>query len=169
MFSTHFLQRALPFILTLIVGVSLGSLFGSSGARYDERAMSAFVKRGDRACRSYRRSPRRSAESGAVITFKPSPRYTEEARRNNFAGELRLRVLLDADGKVSEVEPLNDLPYGLTEEGVRAAKGIEFKPATREGEAVSSWVYVTQSFSQPSSMKTRTTEESAAAAATTRR
>ena len=42
---------------------------------------------------------------------------------------MRLAVYLDFDGKVSIAGVISSLPYGLTEETIKAAKQIKFKPA----------------------------------------
>lgn len=76
----------------------------------------------------------------AVITAKPKPSYTKEARRNGIQGFVTLRVLLSARGKIARVRVLKGLPAGLTENAIRAACKMEFKPATKNGQAVAQWL-----------------------------
>nr|WP_281721735.1 energy transducer TonB [Nitrosomonas nitrosa] len=64
-------------------------------------------------------------------------KYTEEARENKVQGEVVLSVILSADGKIANVEVLKGLPYGLTENAIKAAQQIRFRPATKNGQAVS--------------------------------
>lgn len=76
----------------------------------------------------------------ATMSAKPKPSYTREARRNGVQGFVTLKVLLSARGKVARVRVVKGLPAGLTENAIRAACKIEFKPAMKERRAVSQWV-----------------------------
>jgi TonB family protein len=82
----------------------------------------------------------KEADTRAVITGKPKPSYTTAARRNGVQGFVTLKVLLSADNKISRVRVVKGLPAGLTENAIRAACKMEFKPATKDGHAVSQWV-----------------------------
>ncbi|HKP72042.1 MAG TPA: energy transducer TonB [Pyrinomonadaceae bacterium] len=83
----------------------------------------------------------------AVITSRPNPGYPPEARRQNVQGVVRLRIILGADGRVrDEMEVLEGLPLGVTEEAIRAARQIEFEPAQKDGRAVSQYVTVVYNF-----------------------
>jgi protein TonB len=88
----------------------------------------------------------READEPVQMTKKPSPDYTREARRNGVQGFVTLKVLLAADSKVSRVRVLKALPAGLTENAIRAACKIQFKPATKAGQPVSTWVTVEFAF-----------------------
>jgi TonB family protein len=82
----------------------------------------------------------------ATIRFRPEPDYSEEARRANVTGVVRLRAVLGWDGKVRHVLVLRGLPPGLTERAVAAARRIKFEPA-RVGEMpVSQWVVIEYNF-----------------------
>lgn len=76
----------------------------------------------------------------AEITGKPEPGYTREARRAGAQGVVVLKVLLLGDGKLDRVRVVRRLPYGLTENAIRAACEIKFKPAMKGGAPVSQWV-----------------------------
>lgn len=82
----------------------------------------------------------------AVITRKPEPAFTEQARKNGVSGLVRLRAVLDADGKVKHILVLRGLPEGLSEMAVRAARRIEFLPAVREGRPVAQYVTLEYNF-----------------------
>jgi TonB family protein len=82
----------------------------------------------------------------AVITAKPEPGFTEEARRANVTGVVRLRVVLQADGSVRHILVVKGLPLGLTQRAVEAARGIRFKPATVNGQHVSQFVTLEYNF-----------------------
>ena len=76
----------------------------------------------------------------AEITARPDPRYTREARRVGVQGVVVLKVLLLANGKLDRVRVVRPVPYGLTENAIRAACEIKFKPAKKAGQEVSEWV-----------------------------
>ena len=90
----------------------------------------------------------RERSSGkAVILSKPEPTYTENARRNQVAGTVVLRVVLHASGHVSEIRVVRGLPYGLTKRAMEAAKRIKFKPAMKDGRAISQFMIIEYNFS----------------------
>lgn len=82
----------------------------------------------------------------ALITFKPEPGFTEEARRDNVSGVVKLRALLKYDGTVEVVEVIKGLEKGLTERTVEAAKKIRFQPAMRNGRPVTQSVILEYNF-----------------------
>ncbi|MGI9166512.1 MAG: energy transducer TonB [Pyrinomonadaceae bacterium] len=73
----------------------------------------------------------------AVTSAKPKPSYTKEARRNGAQGYVILKVAVSSSGEITRVRVVRRLPFGLTENAIRAACKLEFKPATKGGEAVS--------------------------------
>ncbi|HEX8459742.1 MAG TPA: energy transducer TonB [Pyrinomonadaceae bacterium] len=82
----------------------------------------------------------------AQIISKPEPLYTEEARRNQVTGTVRLRLVLTAAGQVTGITPLTKLPDGLTEKAIEAARRISFKPAEKDGRPVSQYVTIEYNF-----------------------
>ena len=82
----------------------------------------------------------------AVITFKPEPGFTEEARKNNVTGVVRLRAILSASGGVTSITPIKTLPDGLTEKAIAAARQIRFTPAEKDGHAVSQYIVLEYNF-----------------------
>lgn len=78
----------------------------------------------------------------AVITDKPRPSYTKEASRAGVQGYVLLRVMLSFTGEIGKVRVLRRLPYGLTENAIRVACQIKFKPAMKDGQKVSQWANV---------------------------
>jgi TonB family protein len=56
--------------------------------------------------------------------------YPAEARAAGISGQLRVRLLVDARGRVATATPLGKpLGYGLDEFALRQARLIEFEPA----------------------------------------
>jgi protein TonB len=82
----------------------------------------------------------------ALITFKPEPGFTEDARKNNVTGLVRLRAILSASGEVTSVSVIKGLPDGLTEKAITAAKQIRFRPAQKDGRTVSQFVVLEYNF-----------------------
>ena len=82
----------------------------------------------------------------AEITEKKLPGYTREARRIGVQGIVVLKVLLQADGKIDRVRVIRRLPYGLTENAIRVACEIKFKPAMKAGQPVAQWLNVQYAF-----------------------
>jgi len=74
----------------------------------------------------------------AEITSKPNPLYTEEARRLKIEGEVLLKVNFSVSGNVQVLGVVRGLGHGLDETAIRAAQGMKFKPAMRDGKAVDS-------------------------------
>jgi TonB family protein len=146
-----FLKRVLPFTLTLIVGLALGSLFNlfnaspQSAARPSFRFERSYATGSGGGCRNRTRSYTASIRS-AEIFYRPEPLYTAEARRNRTEGDVTLRLTLGADGTVRDVETITSLPDGLTEQARRAALAIKFNPATRDGSPVDEVKMITYSF-----------------------
>lgn len=86
------------------------------------------------------------ADAPARIKDKPAPGFTEEARRNDVRGRVRLRAVLASDGSVKHVLVLEGLPFGISEMCVAAAKRIRFTPAVKNGRPVSQFVMLEYNF-----------------------
>ncbi len=91
-------------------------------------------------------------DTPAQLLSKPTPSYTKEARRLGVQGQVVLKVLFSSEGEVSRIRVHRGLSAGLTEKAIYAACKIKFKPAIKNGVAVSRWVTVEYAFrvSQPS-------------------
>jgi hypothetical protein len=135
--STCFLKRFLPFMLTLIIGVGLGSLFQHSSPQpqYTTRLYA------DHHC-SHRYSATLNttstyeainSSSPFYITFEPPTHMTEAARRHQTYGVVELLVEYRADGTAHVLKRITTLPDGLTEEAVRVAEETQFQPEIRNG------------------------------------
>lgn len=67
---------------------------------------------------------------------KPYPRYTDEARNNNITGKIKIAVEFGANGQIRYLVPIRGLPYGLTENAMKAASEIKFKSAVKNDKPV---------------------------------
>jgi TonB family protein len=75
-----------------------------------------------------------------VLLNRPRPIFTEEARRNKIQGVVRMKILIDVSGKVTQVVVTRGLPDGLDLEAIRAAYQMRFRPAMKSGRPVSFWL-----------------------------
>ncbi|HLG58185.1 MAG TPA: energy transducer TonB [Vicinamibacterales bacterium] len=72
------------------------------------------------------------------IVFKPTPEYTDEARRARIEGTVSLELEFTAAGDVRMLRVVRGLGHGLDEAAQRAALRIRFKPAQSDGRPVDS-------------------------------
>lgn len=80
--------------------------------------------------------PAAPAYDPVEITAKPNPVYTAEARRLRIQGEVLLRVVFTASGRLQILGVARGLGHGLDQAAVQAAREIQFKPARRNGQPV---------------------------------
>ncbi len=71
------------------------------------------------------------------ILSKPSPHYTEEARREKIKGKVILSVVFNKTASITNIQVIHSLGYGLDEEAIKTASQVKFIPATRNGVRVS--------------------------------
>ena len=77
----------------------------------------------------------------------PRPKYPSAARRLRRAATVRVRVLVDATGRVSETQlPGPEAGFGFDGAAEAAAQRSQWTPATRNGEPVDSWALLTIEF-----------------------
>ena len=154
---TCFLKRVVPFALTLIVGLMLGTMLSPAKVSPNRVVMpqpNSYADGigagygGGSGCRSNvgrvsslgRTFTPREVDQKARIISRDEPQYTDEARENKVAGTVVLRAVFSASGDVTNIRVVNGLPYGLTEKAVEAAREIKFSPAVKEGRAVSQYI-----------------------------
>ena len=85
-------------------------------------------------------------KSRAKLINAPAAVYPDEARQAGVDGEVRLRVVLAADGTVKHIFPMKSLKHGLTESAMSAARQITFKPAMRDDQPVSQFATLSYEF-----------------------
>jgi TonB family protein len=78
------------------------------------------------------------ASAPVSIQSKPTPVYTPEARQLKVEGEVLLNVVFTAEGQIRVLNVVRGLGHGLDEAARRAAQGVRFSPATRDGHPVDS-------------------------------
>jgi len=80
------------------------------------------------------------------ILSKPEAQYTEAARSHQIVGTVMLRMLFTKEGSVENITVIRGLPHGLTQAAITAAQQLKFKPATKDGQAVSMYAQVDYNF-----------------------
>lgn len=72
-----------------------------------------------------------------VILHKEKAKYTKEARDHGTEGVVVVSAVFTAEGKITGLRVIRSLPDGLTEKAIEALQKIRFKPARKDGKAVS--------------------------------
>ncbi|MBN2193088.1 MAG: energy transducer TonB [Polyangiaceae bacterium] len=62
--------------------------------------------------------------------------YTVQAKVAGIEGRVRLRLMIDETGRVTDAAVLSGLGYGLDEAALRAARQMHFRPSTQCGKPV---------------------------------
>lgn len=88
----------------------------------------------------------------ARLFKQPLAAYPDEARNAKAKGEVRLRLVLAADGNVRYIFPTKPSKHGLTEAAIEAARRIEFEPAIRNGHRASQFVSLVYKFEDGQSL-----------------
>jgi TonB family protein len=104
---------------------------------WEEQAESKYIF--DQTFNRFPDEPQEVVDSKPVLMDSVFPNYTEEARKNRIEGSVRASVLVGADGKVKRVRIISGLPDGLNEEAILACNQMQFKPAMKNGLAVTYW------------------------------
>ncbi|HXU45436.1 MAG TPA: TonB family protein [Thermoanaerobaculia bacterium] len=81
-----------------------------------------------------------------VAVTRVEPRYTEEARKIRLQGTVVLEAIIDEQGRVTNVNILKGLSFGLDREAANAVSQWRFRPATLEGRPVKVYFNLTVQF-----------------------
>lgn len=116
-------------------GVAGGGYEHASGAAQPQVAMGGFERApaAARPSKALTPAPESVNFQPVEILSKPSPVYTEEARRSGVQGEVALSVVFQASGTIRVVGVVKSLGHGLDQAAQQAAAQIRFKPAQRDG------------------------------------
>lgn len=85
-------------------------------------------------------------EKKARLRETPLAISPEMARAAKAEGEVRLRLVLAADGTVEYIFPMKPEKHGLTEAAMEAARQIKFEPAIKNGQPVSQFLTLAYEF-----------------------
>jgi TonB family protein len=78
-----------------------------------------------------------TAQVKPTILHREKANYTVKARDEKIQGTVVLQVVFDKNGRITNVIPIRELPYGLTEQAIGTAYRIRFTPAMKDGQPVS--------------------------------
>lgn len=81
------------------------------------------------------------------ILTKPNPTYTQKARSENISGTITMAVFFADSGRVTHALILKGLGGGLNETALKAAYGITFEPAKKDGKPFSQIKMIQYSYS----------------------
>lgn len=81
-----------------------------------------------------------------AVIKRVSAEYPESAKAAGLQGNVVLKILIGADGKVQEVEVLKSASPELDEAAINAVKQFVFTPAEKNGKPVRVWFAVPFTF-----------------------
>ncbi len=90
--------------------------------------------------------PPSQVDEMATLSSEVKVPYPEEARREGIEGAVIMRIIVGADGQVLSAKLLKGPGFGLNEAALSAIKRFKFKPATKNGEKVSTELDYTYRF-----------------------
>ena len=82
----------------------------------------------------------------AKATYQPNPEYSDRAARKKIQGDVRLSIIVTAEGTVRDPQVTKSLDKDLDKNAVECVKKWKFEPATKDGKPVSTHVAVEVSF-----------------------
>lgn len=86
--------------------------------------------------------------STATVTTAPrfrkvvKPEYSKEMIDQKIQGTVKVKILVDIDGKVKKATCINDIGYDSATQAVKATLAMEFDPAMRGNDPVAVWIIV---------------------------
>jgi TonB family protein len=93
------------------------------------------------------------AESAAGAGFKApeflnrvKPEFTDPADRADINATVEARVVLRASGEMGDIEIIRWAGFGLDEAAIRAIRQLKFKPASRNGQPISTRAVIRYNF-----------------------
>lgn len=88
----------------------------------------------------------REVDKKIQLKTRTEPKYPQAAKQKQIRGVVVLKAVFSSTGRVTYIQVLQGLPYGLTEAAIEAARGIKFIPATKDGKFVSMWMQLEYNF-----------------------
>jgi TonB family protein len=84
--------------------------------------------------------------SAPVLLNQVEAKYSNAARRAKYSGICKLSMIVDAQGMPQNVQVVEPLDYGLSENAVHAVNKYRFKPAMKDGTPVAVMINVQVNF-----------------------
>jgi|ERR1035438_5208195 TonB family protein len=70
------------------------------------------------------------------VIYQIDPEFSEEARKAKFQGNCVLGLIVDANGRPTNIRVLNALGMGLDERAIESVKNWKFEPGKKDGQNV---------------------------------
>lgn len=70
------------------------------------------------------------------VLYKVDPEYSEEARKAKYSGTVLISLVVNPDGRASNIKVVRSLGLGLDEKAMEAVAKWKFKPGMKNGGAV---------------------------------
>lgn len=70
------------------------------------------------------------------LVYAPDPTFTDEARRKKYSGVCVLDLIVDRDGRPTDLAIVRPIGMGLDDKAIAAVSRYEFAPATKDGQPV---------------------------------
>jgi protein TonB len=74
--------------------------------------------------------------SAPRVVYQVDPEFSEEARKAKYQGTCTLMLVVDSNGRPTNIRVANSLGMGLDEKAIEAAKKWKFEPAMKDGRPV---------------------------------
>jgi TonB family protein len=87
-------------------------------------------------------SPGVGGVSKPIAIVAPEAEFSEEARRQHYQGVCIVAIIVDAQGNPRDPKVTRSLGLGLDEKALEAVQKYRFKPATKGGKPVASYVSI---------------------------
>ena len=81
-------------------------------------------------------------DRGARLVRPWKPAYPKHLAHTGIEGDVRLRVLVERNGRAGEVELVSGVHPELDALAIRSLDRFRWRPARRDGEAVRTWVVI---------------------------
>ena len=81
-----------------------------------------------------------------VLVREVKPNYTSDAMRRQVQGVVEMKAVVKTDGSVDDIRVTRSLDPDLDEEAMKALRRWEFKPGTKDGQAVNVEVDIEMTF-----------------------
>jgi protein TonB len=128
----------------LVVGISMSSTTSAGGfaapvgnTTYGQVASRATDPKEVKAYSAPKYTPIYQVDSEPRVMSEVKIPYPDEARRAGIEGTVTLSITVDNEGRVVAAKIVKGQGYGLDEAALTAIRRFRFKPAVKNGEAVS--------------------------------
>ena len=135
----------------VVIGLQMSNEGGTFAAQignsaYGKASTTAVDPSTVKAYRAPKYVPAGGADTDPEVIGDVKIDYPEEAKRADVEGPVRLKITVDFEGHVSEVIVMSGPGYGLDQAAAAALRRFRFKPAMKNGEAVSTTFVYTYRF-----------------------